>query len=229
MVQVQVNGRWPLWLPRDRARREGWAWWERDALAALWSVIRPGDTVWDIGAEQGDLAALYATWGAEVIAVEPDPGCWPLIRATFDANSIEPERGIEAAVGPTARGTNAFAHEDTWPDSAWDPEPPEPAFVTDPPEVVTLDQIMDFVGLAPDLVVMDIEGGEYQALLGGEHLLRTLPILMISVHPEMMRDRYGDTPDDLIAHVERQGYTHHRVSYDHEHHYLFKPDPGRHP
>lgn len=63
VTDVMVNGRWPLTLPKHRVGH----WrdnpvWEPERLASMRRNLHPGMVVWDIGAEQGDLSALYATW-----------------------------------------------------------------------------------------------------------------------------------------------------------------------
>lgn len=224
MIQTRINQRWSLLLPQHRAQRPGWAWWERDALSYLHAVIRPGDVVWDVGAEEGDLSALYASWGAEVVLFEPSPSSWVWIRQTFAANDL-PARGcVMALVGNEQVGDVGDITD--WPAAAFGDEHPDFGFrhlneKTEDHPVVMLDTVSP---PTPHVVVMDIEGAEYQALLGAQQLINQIrPIFMISVHPEFMRERYGDTPDDLLCMMELANYDCHYIGYDHERHYLFKP------
>lgn len=63
MREVQINGRWPLMLPEHRAAREEWTTgWEPERLDSMYANLRPGDVVYDIGTEEGDLSALFARW-----------------------------------------------------------------------------------------------------------------------------------------------------------------------
>lgn len=62
---VSVNGNWDLWLPEHRANRAEWtspAGWEKERLASMAANIGPGDVVYDVGTEEGDLSALFAMW-----------------------------------------------------------------------------------------------------------------------------------------------------------------------
>lgn len=233
MIPTLINERWTLNLPEHRASRPNWANWERETLAYLWAMIRPGDVVWDIGAEEGDLSALYASWGARVCCVEPSPYAWPWIKQTFDANGQAMEAGSVSFCGPTASTAirpdfDATPDANRWPACASDPGYAVPDYgfrcmngQTDTTPVVPLDEL-PFPH--PDLVCMDIEGAEYQAILGATGLLKTWrPTFMISVHPEFMRETFGDTPDDLHTHFELAGYTSHYVAYDHEQHWIYKP------
>jgi hypothetical protein len=102
---VNVNGRWPLFLPRHRALRPEWPWWEATRLAAMHHVIRLhvesftrrglGDQVTrpiviDVGAEEGDFPALWSSWGADVALAEPNPKVWPNIKLIWEANRLRP-------------------------------------------------------------------------------------------------------------------------------------------
>lgn len=231
MQETLINDRWRLLLPKHRATRPGWPFWERDALHALWLLIRPGDVVWDIGAEEGDLSALYASWGARVFPIESSARSWPWIKATFEANGYKPEGYFHGLVGPPPSYRADGGFEIDWPDAAHGPFVPEAGFthLNEPPDdlpVVTLDLLSaDFQPL-PNMIVMDIEGAEYRVLLGAEELLHELrPTFAISVHPEFMRDRYGDTPDDLLVLMELAGYEARYLGFTHEYHWIFKPRP----
>lgn len=194
MVETLICRRWPVLLPESRAQRPGWDYWEIERLSLMWAAIRPGDVVWEIGAEIGDLAALYALWGADVVLVEPDPNCWPTIEAVFAANGV-----TERIVGRFQENIDA---------SVW-----------------LLDaMLVPFP--KPNVVSIDIEGDEYQALLGAGALLTEVkPILFISVHPDFLWDKHKDTPDDVWMHLELHGYEVERLGRDHEIHIVAKPKP----
>lgn len=195
MIPTLIDRRWSVLMPEERALRPGWPHWEETRLAYMHAVIRPGDVVWEIGAEQGDISVLYALWGARLILVEPDEACWPKLNAIFAANSVTDSVDAQYAVAMSASGR-------------------------------TLDWLLR-VSNTPDVVSMDIEGAEYQALLGADRLLNDIrPILFISVHPEQMRALHGDTPDDIVCHLEKHGYDGEYLGYDHEQHWIWKPRPG---
>jgi FkbM family methyltransferase len=73
----------------------------RRAFLACHSVLRPGDTYLDIGANGGGLAALACqivrAHGA-VFAVEPQPHLAALVRQTLEINDVE-GRVFEVAAG----------------------------------------------------------------------------------------------------------------------------------
>src|SRR5882724_6033705 len=85
-----INGKWQLLLPKHRADRPEWkTGWEVERLDALRASIEPGKLVFDVGAEEGDMSALYALWGAQVVLFEPNERVWPNIRAIWEANRLE--------------------------------------------------------------------------------------------------------------------------------------------
>ena len=66
---TRINDTWTMRLPSHRAlqyiRPEGGGKWELERLAAMHDTIKPSDVVYDIGAEQGDMTALFAQWAPE--------------------------------------------------------------------------------------------------------------------------------------------------------------------
>jgi hypothetical protein len=93
---VNVNGSWVMRLPSHRAIQymnpAGGGKWEAERLAAMHDTIKPSDVVYDIGAEQGDMTALLASWAhtGALVAIEPNPWVWPCIKAIFDENDLTP-------------------------------------------------------------------------------------------------------------------------------------------
>ncbi len=69
----------------------------RDSTPCMTSIRHASNgppVVWDVGAEEGDMPALYATWGCDVVLVEPNPKVWPCIRYHWTANQLDPPAGI---------------------------------------------------------------------------------------------------------------------------------------
>lgn len=231
MVDTLINRRWSLKLPPHRASVPRWDWWEKERLAYARAIIRPGDVVWDVGAEEGDMSALWALWGARVVMLEPSPKAWPFIRRTFEANGFTPTRcfaGFASDVTdlhPARLDVDAVL-DGVWPRCASDEGVPEFGFrslaeARDSTPQIRLD---DLDAPAPNLVSMDVEGGEYTVLLGASRILEEVrPIWLVSVHPEFLRDSFGHTADDVLCHFELRDYEIQLLAVDHEHHYLAKP------
>ena len=230
MKLVKINHKWDLKVPEIREKALPWSVWEKERLAAMHKVIRKGDVVLDIGTEFGDMTALYSKWsGGNVILAEPAINYWVYIKEIFEANNCPPP--ISSFVGFVGK-----EHRYDYVGSGYPPEVNLPHTVEgdegfgfrhlneqgDSIPTITIDEISKIRKL--DIVNMDIEGAEYQALLGAQKVLKEdRPIWFISVHPAFMYDRYKNTFDDLIHLMELNNYETTFLGEDHESHYMFKP------
>lgn len=238
MRKVMINGMWPVVLPESPADEwEGnMKWhnntWEQPRLLELERMIKakPGCIVLYIGAYKGDMAALLATWGARLILVEASPGFWPLIRETWAGNGLDKPLGMFSGLisrkstsdltGEQLRqwpgrsemfveGTTGFAHL-----AESGGHMPE----------ITIDDICSQLMVTPDIVTMDIEGSELEALYGGIKLIESrLTTFMLSVHPEFMFHNHGTYERELHDLLRNHGYKEKWIDYDHEHHWLYTP------
>jgi FkbM family methyltransferase len=232
-VPVTINQKWTLQLLPHRDRGEWWDDWEQERLASMHDHLRPDDLVYYIGAEQGDMPALLASWGCRMVLVEPVAKVWPMIRATFEANQLPPP--IASFVGfAGARDPE----RERWPHPEW---PPQADLIqvsdfegfahlherTDLP-VIRLDTINDALMFAEAGVVaaiaMDVEGSELEVLWGAEGLLTVhRPLVWVSIHPDFM-GYYGDTPDQLHDFMFHCGYDGELLANIYEEHWLFTPE-----
>lgn len=228
MTATTINGRWTLDLPDHRATLPSWPWWERDRLHAMWCTIRRGDVVYDIGAERGDLSALFASWGARMVLAEPSARAWPTIRTIFEANGLPtPEACWPGFIG--AKSDGGALNYGEWPEWAHAEVVEEPGFchIDERPDIstLTIDELVAARIPVPNVITMDVEGSELLALQGARQtLLAFRPTVFVSVHPEFMRDRYGHTSDDLLVLMTHlHGYEAHYLGFDHEQHWMFRP------
>ena len=67
-----------------RARRNQRKAWATGYLQGICTLLRPGDLAVDLGANRGDVTALLAATGADVVAFEPDPVTFEKLKARFD-------------------------------------------------------------------------------------------------------------------------------------------------
>lgn len=251
---IELNGSWPLDLPADRVEQwERWhagAGWEVARLEAMHDVIAdlatnagtpatPGSTsplpvpcVYDIGAERGDFTGLFATWGARVVIVEPTPGMWPHIRDVFERNDIA-HSVAGCFVGFAGRFGDApdpFAFvAGPWPPCSRGDRLPEPGFghLNEPGNMteISIDTLAQMVNEPPAVITVDVEGSELEVMRGAGWVLNTWrPEVFVSVHPDFMGDRYGQTPDELHDHMIARGYVPCHLATDHEEHWQYTPE-----
>ncbi|MEX2253640.1 MAG: FkbM family methyltransferase [Thermoleophilaceae bacterium] len=220
----RINDRWELMLLPHRvefhAKRPRW---EAPRLASCAERTEPGMSVWDIGAEEGDFTSLYRSWVGEagrLVAIEPQPAYWPAIRQTWEANALGDPPGVfcgfasditEAHPPRDALEAGRVLSRDGWPACSIGSVQPDFGFrhlaqQTDSTPQVTLDDLAELHG-QPDVIVMDIEGAEVQALRGASELLASAPLLVyVSAHPVPMREWYGVEMRDLHELMLGHGY-----------------------
>jgi FkbM family methyltransferase len=144
-----------------------------ERMGAFYSqFFQPGETVFDVGANQGEYSEVFAKEGAQVIAVEPNPAFRSRLTAMSRFQSITPEF---VAVGDepgeatlNVCSTSGFSTLLSS-DSGWMKDSPDYANVTWVGQVrvpvLTLTQIAEKHG-CPAFVKIDVEGFELQVLSG---------------------------------------------------------------
>lgn len=239
MIPVAVNDRWPVLLPEHRARRPEWPWHESHRFEAMHTALPAGAVLWDVGAELGDHAAVYASWGCRLVLIEPNPGAWPCLAATLEANGAT--GAIDAwcwsfvadvetgELGPARFGTTAppwppsavgectdragMAHLSGRPDP--DPYPEQP--------VTTIDALVAAGAPAPYAMTIDVEGAELKVIRGAERTIAEhRPKIWLSVHPELLTG-YGDDPAEIQQVMTGHGYRGRLLAVDHEEHWEWMP------
>lgn len=240
MIPTLINGMWELELPEHRAERPQWSLenggWEKERLIAMYASIGEGDLVYDIGAEEGDMPALWASWGADVVLVEPNPLVWPNIRCIFEGNSlVDNVRGYHVGFAGDIPGENPEWDAEhvgvgTWPKCAYGPVIPDHGFLhlVERPEVpiTTIDALAAEHG-APTHITIDVEGSELMVLRGAENTLRDArPVVFASLHTDApwMAEKYPDGGGEHVnAFMTSLGYEAIHLATDHEIHMEYRP------
>jgi FkbM family methyltransferase len=176
---------------------------EVDCLIALG---RSASVVFDIGANLGWMSLAIARYcpDTRVVAFEPDPG---IARKNADTAALNPELGPRVLLRQHAIGDrNAVRSFDSGgPENSGAGRLHEGAEgATILVDCRTVDAVCEESGLYPDVVKLDIEGGELDALRGMAGLLRTRPprALLIELHGFNAMDPlvfYDDIRTLLIA------------------------------
>ncbi len=177
--------------------------YEKDTTDLFKKIILPGMTVLDIGGHIGYFTRIFAglTGTGKVFAFEPDPYNFALLKK--NTAHLQNVTLINSAVSDKKGIVDFYQIEDstgchtTIPTNA-----PAKRFSV---EAITID---DFIAdILPDVIKMDIEGGEPRALLGMEKLLasgRSLRIVM-ELNPEAL-GRSGTTASAMIASMKEKGF-----------------------
>lgn len=244
MIPTLINGRWELILPEHRAARPQWkienGGWEPERLAAMAEVIGPGHVVYDIGAEEGDFPALWASWGADVVLVEPNPRVWPNIRVIFESNNII-DKVRTCFVGFAGDFERPYTEEflaehiglegeSFWPRCAYGPIIGDHGFLVLPERpdvsVTTIDSLSNKYGPPTDITI-DVEGAELTVLRGAKETLKNhRPMVFVSVHIDIpgIDEKYpDDTREKLDDYMKSLNYAGTHLATDHEVHMLYQP------
>ena len=182
----------PIWVTPDarlRFLKWGEAAFDQELLGYVESFVKPGNTVWDIGANVGEftIAAAHRAVNGRVLAVEADPVLAGLLQRSLN-ESRNSDLSVDllcAAVADhggigrfriAARGRAANALEGLE-GSTQMGGARLCAFVA----LVTLDDLLVQSG-DPAVVKIDVEGAEMLVLQGGKALLtKVRPLLVVEV------------------------------------------------
>jgi FkbM family methyltransferase len=171
--------------------------------------VRP--VVYDIGAEEGDFPALFSSWGCDVVLFEPNDRVWPNIRAIWEANQLRPPLAMfvgfaglddDHSIRIGKADPEWALPERNWPMAAYGEVIGDHGFKTMPeyPEIprCSIDEMARSIR-PPTAITIDVEGAEYEVLLGAMNTLKEhRPKVWVSVHHDFARDTYG-MPDVLSA------------------------------
>lgn len=172
-------------------------------------LIRPGMTAYDLGANIGYVTLLLVKAvgpRGRVVAVEPLPSAVERLRVALELNHVQDQVTLVAkAIGSTNGRQRFLVHPSPGMGRLEiSPGRPERFQQVVEVDVVSLDHLVFADGFPiPDLIKIDLEGGEGLALEGMKRLLGdTKPRLLIEVH--------GRVPaDEVWERLTSAGYTLH--------------------
>ena len=186
--------------------------YEEENCAYWIERAREAQVIFDVGANVGlySLLAASANPAAEVHAFEPTPEIFSGFTNNIRLNNLTRITANHAAVG--RENGSVFLQLCTGADGANEGMNyvDQQRHSSNDYEVrsVTLDQYCLDHGIERiDLLKMDIEGGEYNALMGSERLLRTKAIRCIFLELiEWAANRSGSSTVDIKRHLAEMGY-----------------------
>lgn len=192
-VEITAGGLSGLSLYLDLSQEKDY-WlgtYETDLQWAIEELVRPGQTAYDVGANVGYVSLLLARRvGREgtVIAFEPFPANVDRLKQNLSAHAdLAHMEVVAAAVVETAQTVSFLvgASDDTGRVIASAAEAPSSGNQL-PVRGVALDELVFGQGYPPPQVVkIDIEGGEVAALRGMSRLLRQVrPLILLETHSQ---------------------------------------------
>jgi FkbM family methyltransferase len=143
-------------------------------LSMVRTLVRPGMTVWDIGANVGLFSFAAASTAARVIAVEADTWLANLVHRSSLMNGL-PVTVLPAAVAADQGVVELHVSHDGRASNSLNGDGPAQTVVA-----VTLDWMLEEFP-APQVVKIDVEGMELEALKGASALLQHKPTILCEV------------------------------------------------
>lgn len=164
-------------------------------------ALRPGARVFDLGANHGVIAMMLAravTDSGQVVAVEADAWLAEAVAENARLNDLDQVVSLHAAVGAEEGDLRFGAHGDVDDGTGKLGRSRVPA--------VTIDSMAGRYG-QPDVVFMDVEGYELEALRGAQETLTRRPDWFVEVHGgDAGLARYGASVRDVVDQFRNLGY-----------------------
>ena len=182
--------------------------YERDVTAVFRSRLRPGMSVVDIGANIGYFTMLAASLvGSEgrVLAVEPNPRNVRLLEASRRANHFNHVTVAQTAAG---RETGLLTLNTSFSNGTTSAPPDELGqfLITESVPCMRIDALLN-AGDQVDLIKVDVEGAEFNALLGAEETIRRCrPLIISEFSPSMMLGISNISGEEYLRWLMALGY-----------------------
>ncbi len=185
--------------------------WEPDLTALLWNLLAPRSVFVDVGANFGYFTCLAATrigagGSGRVFAVEPNPALVALLRANSVINWSMCPIAISAVAAAAAAGQAKLSIPADGAANATlsvsEDDPTTGAIIVD---LAPLDDLIP-VGMAVDVMKIDVEGHELGALLGARRVLAASPnIKVIMEWSAAQMATAGCAREDMLAFLDDLG------------------------
>lgn len=189
--------------------------YEPDKTQTIQTLLKPGMTFVDIGANKGDFSLLAAKIVGDtgtVLAFEPEPDNCHWIRHSMSLNRYKNITLYDTALGDTNESTRLYLGEK----SGWHsliPSATNSSQDTIDIQMSTLDTVLGDIGHTHvDMIKIDVEGAELRVLEGTRTTLSHNKniILLIDIHPHL-----GVDPGEVCDFLRAYGFSIHDMKQPH--------------
>lgn len=184
---------------------------QRDELDSLIAACFPGMVLFDLGAHFGlfSLAALhYGGPAARVVAVEASGSAVRVLRIHARLNQAMDRLTVIHAAATSEPGWHAMLPLGVIADDYYmEPDQHHPASDLVRVPAVTVDSLVQQLGMTPTHLKIDVEGAEADVLHGAHRLLAgsAPPCVFLELHNEICR-RAGRDPAEALTQLGQLGY-----------------------
>jgi FkbM family methyltransferase len=184
---------------------------EAGMRSTLHHFLGPGKTFVDLGANEGYftvIAARLCAPGGRVVAIEPQQRLLQVISDNVKLNSSPGVHVVNAAVTHTSGLATLHLTASTSSGGSSLHNPCKYPLPTQQIATLTLGELLDREGLSHiDLMKVDIEGFEYEALLGSPEVFREhrVAAMALELHPSILAARHKPC-EDILQMLAACGY-----------------------
>ena len=162
---------------------------EPDVMDLLRSKMRKEDVVFDVGAYHGVWSLILARHARHVVAFEPNPGTYQVLKETIAVNRAGNVFALPLAIG----GNSGDA--DFWgTGSGASLRHGEKRSSCSRVKINTLDGFAAESPPLPDVIKIDVEGAEHQVLTGARRCLEHARLVFIEIHFDELPKFGADHP-----------------------------------
>jgi FkbM family methyltransferase len=185
--------------------------YEPEMRRTLEKFLGPGRVFVDIGANEGYFSVIGRKLvgdAGKIVAVEPQSRLLPILQENFRLNAVTGVQLVHGAVSDTPGKASLHLSPDTNTGSSSLDQSTSYTLPTEQTEVMTLSELFSRQGVAgADLVKMDIEGFEYEAVLGSRELFTAgrIRAFALELHPPRI-ERRGLKVADITNFLTEAGY-----------------------
>jgi FkbM family methyltransferase len=195
IFRIDPRFRWSVWHAHERAVAE-----------YLASRVKPGHVCFDVGANIGIYVLQLARWSApdgRIVAFEPNPATLSVLHKHLEMNGLQ----YRVTVVPLAAGSRPGPAQlyDSGAGSGLSRLGAPHAGIVVPVEpmdvsMTTIDDYCRETGIVPDWILIDVEGYEYEVLLGAADTLRRhRPHVLVELHAQVSSEASRASGQRLLS------------------------------
>ena len=177
--------------------------YEAHIVRCMQRLIKPGDTVYDIGANAGYFTLVMSKIvqsNGNVFSFEPDPSNFGALQKNIQDNNLTVAKPIQKAVSDSTEELTFATFEYSLVGHIATQSTPDDATLIKV-DATTLDDFVYKQGFpSPKFLKIDVEGAEDRVLFGADRLLREArPIILAEV-------REGEIYENIVHFLTERGY-----------------------
>jgi len=191
--------------------------YEPNMTATLDRYLPPGGVFADVGANEGYFSVLGGQIvgpAGRVIAIEPQARLRAVVEENIRLNGLQNVALYQTAISDAEGVADLYLAPDLNTGSSGLTRQNRYTVPTQSVRTTTLASVLATAGVEKiDLMKMDIEGFEYEAIMGSKDLFRggRVRAIALELHPVVIRGR-GHDPETLVAFLREQGYREDRAT-----------------